>query len=402
MHTPLLTLALAAMSIPAMSIPAMSSPATALPAVFPAVCSSAPQSGKADTIYRRNERTGRVISLTGVVLVNSLTEVRLDRGGKTANYDATSVVRIDWGSVPPSYRDGMTYRRRGDWTQAVTSFRVAATDASTREVLRADARLKSCEALMRLGASDAGQFPEAAKEAERLLTDFATSSLVPHARTIQARALRLSGDTAAAATAFENLYSEGSSDPATPGYDRQACLEAGLQAAWCFLDTSETLKARELFGAAKGALEGMAAGMSAGDPKVLSQLNNHAGEAAMGEGFCLLAGGDASAALSFFELTTTRGDAPAGARYAAILGRGEALMALNKLRDAQLCFAEVAALEHTNPDRAARAVLGLAQSTLALGDGDAAGAARRWLTVITESYGDTPSARKASDLQGNL
>jgi hypothetical protein len=363
----------------------MSSPATALPAVFPAACSSAPQSGKADTIYRRNERTGRVISLTGVVLVNSLTEVRLDRGGKTANYDATSVVRIDWGSVPPSYRDGMTYRRRGDWAQAITSFRVAATDASTREVLRADARLKSCEALMRLGASDAGQFPEAAKEAERLLTDFATSSLVPHARKIQARALRLSGDTAGAATAFESLYGEGSSDPATPGYDRQACLEA-----------------RELFGAAKGALEGMAAGMSAGDPKVLSQLNNHAGEAAMGEGFCLLAGGDASAALSFFELTTTRGDAPAGARYAAILGRGEALMALDKLRDAQLCFAEVAALEHTNPDRAARAVLGLAQSTLALGDGDAAGAARRWLTVITESYGDTPSARKASDLQGNL
>ena len=97
MHTPLLTLALVAMSIPAVS-----SPATALPAVFPAVCPSAPQSGKADTIYRRNERTGRVISLTGIVLVNSLTEVRLDRAGKTANYDATSVVRIDWGSVPPS------------------------------------------------------------------------------------------------------------------------------------------------------------------------------------------------------------------------------------------------------------------------------------------------------------
>lgn len=360
------------------------------------------QSGKADTIYRRNERTGRVITLTGTVLENSLTEVKLDRDGKTASYGAASIVRIDWGSVPPSYRDGMTYRRRGNWVQAVTSFRVAATDASTRDVLRADARLQACETLLSFGASDAGQFPEAAKEAGRFLTDHATSSLIPRVRWIQSRALRLAGDSAAAATAFESLYREGSTDPASDGYDRLDCLEAGLQAAWCHLEAGDSLRARELFGATKGAMEGLAAGTTGGDPKITSSILSMAGEASMGEGFCLLSGGDASSALAFFERTTSRDDTPPGARYAALLGRGEALVALDKQREAQLCFAEVASLEHTNPDRAARAVLGLAQTTLALGDGDSASAARRWLNVITESYGGTPSARKAFDLQGNL
>lgn len=393
-----------ALSTVALVLTCLGNPAVALPSAQPAgAAPSTPlQSGKPDTIYRRNERTGRVIALSGIVLENSLTQVKLDRNGKTASYDAASIVRIDWGSVPPSYRDGMTYRRRSDWAQAVTSFRIAATDASTRNVLQADARLQACEALLRYGASDPGQFAEAVKEADRLTTDFASSSLVPRARAIQARALRLTGDDAAAATAFESLYGEGASDPATSGYDRQACLRAGLQAAWCHLEAGDSVRARELFGATKGALEGLAAGLSGGDPQVLTRLVDLAGEAAMGEGFCLLAGGDASSALAFFERTTARSDAAPGARYAALLGRGEALLALEKLRDAQLCFAEVAALEHTNPDRAARAVLGLAQTTLALGDGDAAGAARRWLTVISDSYGDTPSARKALDLQGNL
>lgn len=363
---------------------------------------SASAQGRPDTVYRLNDRTGKVLAITGTVLENSLTKVRVDRSGKESSYDASEIVQIDWGSVPPSYRDGMTYRRKGEYAEAVDAFRVAATDASTREVVQADARLKAAETLLMLGASDSGQFQEAASEADKLVGDFPDSSLVPRARYVAGRALRLSGQDAAAAAALESLYNEGSTEPATAGYTRRACLEAGLEAAWCYLAAGETLKARELFGGAKGGLEMLVGSMGEADAASRQAVEAAAGEAAQGEGFCMLAGGQTDQALSFFERTTGRADSPAGARFAALLGRGEALAAKGRHRDAQLCFAEVASLEHSSRDRAARALLGLAQSSLALGDGDAAGAARQWLKVVTESYGDTPAARQASEMQGNL
>jgi len=187
-----------------------------------ALLAPATAQGRPDTVYRLNERTGKVLAITGTVLENSLTKVRIDRSGKESSYDASEVVQIDWGSVPPAYRDGMTYRRKGEFAEAVDAFRVAATDASTREVVQADARLKAAETLLQLGASDAGQYQEAAAEAEKLVSDFGESSLVPRARYVIGRALRLSGQDAAAAEALEALYGEGSTDPATPGYSRRA------------------------------------------------------------------------------------------------------------------------------------------------------------------------------------
>ncbi len=181
-----------------------------------ALLAPATAQGRPDTVYRLNERTGKVLAITGTVLENSLTKVRIDRSGKESSYDASEVVQIDWGSVPPAYRDGMTYRRKGEFAEAVDAFRVAATDASTREVVQADARLKAAETLLQLGASDAGQYQEAAAEAEKLVSDFGESSLVPRARYVIGRALRLSGQDAAAAEALEALYGEGSTDPAPP------------------------------------------------------------------------------------------------------------------------------------------------------------------------------------------
>lgn len=358
--------------------------------------------GRPDTVYRRNDRTGKVISITGTVLENTLTKVTLERGGKESSYDASEIIQIDWGSVPPSYRDGLTWRRKGELEQAISSFRVAATDAATRAVVQADARLRAAEVLLAFGAQDSAHFGEAADEAQKLLDDFADSSLVPRARQLKGRAQRLSGDAASAAATLEALYGEGKTEPATAGYPRQMCLEAGLEAAWCHLESGETLKARELFGGAQQGLEALASTLADGDAMAALAVQNAAAEAAQGEGFCMLAGGQVDQALSFFERTTGRQDSSSAARNMALIGRGDALMQKGRSREAQLCYAEVASLEHSSRDRAARALLGLAQSTLALADSDAAGAARQWIEVITSSYGDTPAARGASELKGNL
>jgi TolA-binding protein len=75
------------------------------------------------------------------------------------------------------------------------------------------------------------------------------------------------------------------------------------------------------------------------------------------------------------------------------------LLAEGNARAAQLEFAQVSALDHTNEQRAARALLGLAESALALG---AKNDAKTWLEALQAQHGDTPAVLKAQELQKTL
>ena len=60
---------------------------------------SASAQGRPDTVYRLNERTGKVLAITGTVLENSLTKVRVDRSGKESSYDASEIVEVSASGV---------------------------------------------------------------------------------------------------------------------------------------------------------------------------------------------------------------------------------------------------------------------------------------------------------------
>ena len=354
------------------------------------------QDVRPDQIFRT--RRGDVVKVTGVVTENSLETVRVDRGDdEPDDYDSDEVVRIVWGQVPPSYQDGQTYLSRGDHENAVARFRIAATDASAREVVKADARLHATEALIAWGGSDANRYGEAVSEVERFLTDHPSNRGVPRAQALKGRAQWLSGNAVGAAATFKALYEQGASDPPAPGYDRVLCLEAGLSAAQAFLAAKAGDAAEELFNALEGAFREVAQATE-DDPDRLKRLIAGQGEASVGEGWVALANGDADKAVRFFERNMNRSELGAAGRFSAMLGLAEAHLAAGELRKAQLGFARASALDFTSRDRTARAMVGLADCTLQLGDADAKVTARALLESATSQYSNTPAAARAAVL----
>ena len=394
-----------AASLPAMTRAPRSGPplgahvvaASSIPA--PALPSATSQEERPDQVFRR--RRGDVVKVIGTVLESSLETVRLDRDGKEVSYPASEVVRIVWGSVPDSYHEARTFLSRGDYENAVARFRSAASDSSARDVVRADARLQAAETLLAWAASDPSRYNEAAAEADRFLTDYPQDRNLPRAQWLRGRALLLSGDAAAAAQTFRSLYEQGTGDPPTPGYDRLLSLEAGLACARASLAAGQVDAARELYGVLEGAFRELAQA-SEDDPVALAKLLEGQGEAAVGEGWCLLTEGKFDQARRAFERNVDRAELGAGGRFSARLGLAEALFSKGELRPAQFAFAQVSALDYTSRDRVGEALVGLARTTLELADPEAKASARRWLELARDSFGDTPAAAKAIEMLAGL
>ncbi|MFT7679957.1 MAG: hypothetical protein ACI8QC_003962 [Planctomycetota bacterium] len=353
-----------------------------------------PQGGRADQVYRENPRNGRITTLNGKVIENTLTTVRMEVRGKVESHPASEILRIEWGMLPPSFRDAETLLERGDFENAVAQFRIAAGDASARPVVQADARLRAAKALLSWGAKDSTQFAQAASEAERFLSDHTDNRAVPAAAMLRARAQHMAGSGAQAAANYEALYQKGVA--ATQGYDIGLCLSAALASAQAYLGVGNTLKARELFTAADTGIASHLNSLTDASESTLAHLAGQRGTAAAGEGFCLLAGGDANGAQNFFEGRLRKADATPAERHASELGLAKVHLAAGKNREALVLFATVSALEASDRDRVAAALLGLAESTLAVGSSSAQADAKRALTQVVESYGDTLSAAEAA------
>jgi len=358
-------------------------------------------SSRPDQVFRVNPRTGKVAKISGTILENNLEQVRVELEGKEQSYASSEVLRIIWGGVPAPYREAMVYLGRKDHENALALFRVAAGFDAARPVVRADARLKAAESLLAWGAADPLRYAECITEIDRFLADYPQSRDVPRVRWMKGRAQWLSGDTSSATATFRALYEQGASEPATTGYDRALCLEAGLAAARTSMAENDTRTARELFAALEIAF-GQAASAAEDGSDARARLLAGQGEAAVGEGWCLLAGGQADQALRFFEARVARPELGFAGRYSARLGLAEAYLMGAELRLAMIEFAKVSALDPTSRDRNARALIGLADTKLKLGDSDAKAKARLWLEKVTEQFGDTPSAIRAAEMLAGL
>jgi tetratricopeptide (TPR) repeat protein len=356
-----------------------------------------------DQIFVRSKRDGSVAPVAGRVTKNNLDQVSASAGGKDNNLDGALVVRIVWGDAPRSYRDGLGYRDRGAYEDAVQELRSAAADGVARDVVKASAQLELVETLLLWGAKDPARFVEAATEAQGFLTTYAGNRETPRARRLLGRALWMSGKPAEAGAALKALWSELQGTTTTQGYSVRECLEAGIHAARALADAKDTLGAREIFTSLESQAGPLAAGAAADDPlkRVYQSISD---EASLGAGFVDLAGGQTKQAMTFFQskVGSLTPQSSHALRFGAQLGLGEALLAEGKLREASLQLARAAALDPQDPDRAARALVKLAECYSKLGDTDArAQACSRVKSVISDA-GGTPAALRARQLQKDL
>lgn len=350
---------------------------------------------KPDHVLWRNQR-GQTNTVVGMVAENSLTNVVVDTASSQRKLDALAVERVEFGDVPQSFTDAETYLARGDVENAAAKFSLAAGDAGARPVVRAQARLSAAQAWLKRGASDRSALDKAKQECEQFLSEFATNRSVPEARLLLGRLQRLAGDAAGAAATYEGLYKEAAAG--TAGYPARTSYLAGLRAAEALLAAKDVAKARELYLGLDAALGGALANLGEGDA-LRPLYTSIQSEARLGEGYCLLAAGTLSQAKTFFQGQISSAEKQAARLFGARLGLGEALLAEGNARAAQLEFAQVSAIDHTDQDRTARALVGLAESALAL---NAKNDAKLWLETVRTQHGDTPAALKAQELLQKL
>lgn len=359
--------------------------------------------GRADHVYVKSKRDGSVNAVSGVVKRYELGKVVVAVGSKENNYDAAQVQSVEWGDVPPSFHEGVVYWERGAWADAAKSFRVASADASARDMVKAAAKRKLAESLLRGGSEDPTRFTEAVTECEGYLASYATNLEVPQVRVLHARSLWLAGKPAESGAAFRAVHAELKGDTATEGYDRLLCLQAGIQGGRALLEAKDTLGARELFTSLEAQVGPLLAGTPVDDP-LRPALQAVLDEAALGAGFVDLAAGQPKQALTFFQgrVGTLNAQSGSAARYAALLGLGEALLADGKAREATLQLAKVVGLEPVDRDRAARAAVKLAEAYNKLNDADARQQACARVKDVLGSAGDTPAALRARQLAKEL
>lgn len=358
---------------------------------------------KLDQLSVRSKRDGSVQVLSGLVTANGLDQVVVQVGGKDTKFESDLVLRITWGDVPSTFKDGRTYFGRDQFADAAAQFRLAAGDSAARDVVRASARLWAAQSLLRWGSSDPLHFSEAAEEAAKFLSDHPSNRDVPEARALQARAKWLAGQTADAAQAYKSLFAEWKAEGATAGYRRELCFEAGLNAARALLAAAppDTLGARELYSSLDRGVGAALADLDANAPG-RARLMRLQDEAQLGDGFAELAAGNAKKAASFFQAKLSANGISDTLRHGASFGLAQALAADGKSRDAQLLFATVSALDHSDRDRAAAAQVALAEVGLKLADPDATPQARLLLETVVKTQGDTLAAAKAREMLKKL
>lgn len=356
-----------------------------------------------DQVFVRSKRDRSVAPVAARVERNDLDKVVVTVGGKEVNYDGSLVVRINFGDAPQSFRDGLSYLDRGLYSDAVAQLRSAAGDGSARAVVKAVAQLETAEALLRWGATEPARFVEAVTEAQAFLSANPGHRETPRARALLGRAQWLAGKPAEAGATLKALWAELKGSEATAGYEVADCLRAGVHAARALADAKDTLGAREIYTSLESQAGPLAAGAAADDP-LKSVYQNIADEASLGAGFVDLAGGQAKQALTFFQnkVNSLNAGSSHAMRFGARLGLGEALFAEGRLRDAWLQLARAAALDPQDADRAARALVKLAECYSKLEDGDARLQACTRVKAVLSTAGGTPAAVRARQLQKEL
>lgn len=392
----LLTAALAATLAPATAF----TTTPAAPSVAPVTAAAALQDGRPDLVIIAGRRDSEV------PIAGTLVEARLDRvvievDGDEKSYDHTKVLRLQLNRLPVEFFDGRKHMKAARYAEAVESFTEAANSAD-RSPVQAAALLEAIGAEVAMSSTDPAAIGRALALANRFASEHGDHRDLPVARRWQARLSHVSGDTAAAIDGYAALLGELSGAEAAVGYDPILCLEAGLYGAHAALDAGANDRARDLFASLEEAATAVASARDADDP-VAIQAEAVRERAQLGEGWILLVGGQGTQAETFFK-SRAEGDqlSTAEARFEARMGLARSYEAAGKLRDAQVEYALVSATAFGARDLVARALLGLAATTLELGDTEARSKARLWLDELLARFPDTPSAGPGRELLASL
>lgn len=357
------------------------------------------QDGRPDLVIiagRRGE-----VPIAGTLIEAGLDRVVIEVDGDEKSYDHSKVLRVQLNRLPVLFEDGRKHSKAGRHADAIAAFTQVA-DSGERAPVRAAALLEAIDAEVAQSGSDPAALGRARSLADRFVSEHGAHRDLPRARRWQARIAHLAGDHEQAIAGYASLLGELSGAEAAVGYDPILCLEAGLAGAHAALDAGDNDRARDLFAALEQASTAVASARDADDPVAVAAEALRE-RAQLGEGWILLAGGKGTQAQSFFQSRVDGNQlSTAEARFEARIGLARSFEKAGNLRSAQVEYARVSATAYGARDLIARALLGLAATTLELGDTEARSKARTWLGELLDRFPDTPSARPGRELLATL
>lgn len=344
-----------------------------------------------DTIY---PVTGRPIGDVNIVSESYKEIVYRLKDVPTDQRIATVRVRdVQYGSPPEAYATGLETMSRGEYENAVQSFRLA-IEKGKRPWVNEYCLFQIGECYRLWGRSDASKIERAIETYAELTTKYSKSRFAPAADIARGRSLTAAGRYAEAEVHFAGLE-----NTARSTYGIEWEIEAKLGSANNLEIQRKHGEARSKYTsiatAARNELRRIPEGDAVGALR-RKQLERLADSARLREGICLIRAGSFTQAESFYSTMISEAirNNNLGRLGGAYNGRGEAYFNLKNYEKAYIDFAQTAAVYFFDEAETARALYycGL---TLEARDGKPSARSKSYFQEVTQFYPNSEWAAKA-------
>lgn len=326
------------------------------------------------------------------VISDTFEKVEFKRGAAVGSQPAAKVKAIEYGDAPDSYKLGLEKRDSGEFENASNLLKAAIASPNVRGWIKVQGNFELAETLRRWGAKDRTKMALAIAAYDEVLKD-AKTRFRPHALLGRALAHVGSGNLDKAKADLQTLKSEAAANKYGVSYE----LLADYTLATALEDANRP-EAKQAYSSLQTFAEGYAKreDLDAADRAYASEL---VGLARLAQGRALIRENKAAdAQRQFDQISADPKEVPA-VRAAALVGAGLALQAQNKLKEAQLAFANVRILYFDQNESAAEATYSLGVVAEALGAAEPRGAAmaQDYFKEVTQRYPASRFAAKAQE-----
>lgn len=348
-----------------------------------------------DVIFRLD--TGKKMSVERVT-AETYQEVRYKKGSKELRLTADKVGKVTYYDAPQSWENGLTFASKGEYENAINSFKLAMEQKGVRDWIKTYAQLEIAKVYQQWGLSSKEKFSEAVKAYQDLLTQNPETRFYAQVLYNLAKSYAGSGDLAGALKTFDEL--------AQQAYDKKLGViweaRAKFERAVAQLEGGAFDEAvRDLRSAGTFASEQL---KSAKDSNLTQELTRIEGLAKLHQGSVMIKKKKFADATRFFN-EIMRDDANSReVKAGAECGLGECLLAEKKLKEAQYQFARTKVLYGDLAEQGAKATYFLGVICLDLKEKEPGykKRAKEYFTEVVNLYPDSNWANMARAKLGEL
>jgi outer membrane protein assembly factor BamD (BamD/ComL family) len=366
----------------------MSLAKAALAALLVVAAGVSPEAEAADRILMKG---GRPLSVDEITADN-YDKVEFRKNNATGSQPAAKVRAIEYGDAPESYQLALEKREAGEFENAANLLKSAIGQSGVRGWIKVQGNFELAETLRRWAARDRTRFAQAIAAYDEVLKA-EKSRFRPDALLGRALSHLGAGDLGKAKADLAQLKKEATDNKYGPGWELRAdfTLAQALEEAGD-AEAKRAYQSLETFAKSYAANQDI----DAADRAYAGEL---AGLAKLAQGRALLRENRGADAERFFAQIAGDSAEPAAVRAQAVVGVGQAYLAQNKLKEAQLAFAKVRIQHRDQIEATAEATYQLGIVCEALGAAEPRGAAlaQEYFKECVQRFGASRIASKAQE-----